>query len=179
MADRADRTGDEVMNPERYRTLMIERLGDRDALEVMGETAGVLRGLVSGVDGASLGRRPRGGGWSAAEVLGHLVDAEWALGVRTRAVLSEDKPMMIGFDQELWVEALGHGRRAAVEWVDEFAVLRGVNLRLWRGLGEGAMDRVGLHNERGEESLGLMLRMYAGHDLAHIAQIRRVLGEAV
>ena len=34
---------------------------------------------------------------------------------------------------------------------------------------------MGLHAERGEEKLGFMLRMNAGHDLSHIDQIRRYI----
>jgi hypothetical protein len=32
-----------------------------------------------------------------------------------------------------------------------------------------------MHNERGPESLGLMLCMNAGHDLSHIDQLTRYL----
>jgi hypothetical protein len=38
--------------------------------------------------------------------------------------------------------------------------------------------RIGLHTERGEESMDLMLRMMAAHDLVHRRQIDRVLGTA-
>jgi len=33
------------------------------------------------------------------------------------------------------------------------------------------LNRSGRHNERGLESLGVMLRMLAGHDLSHLHQI--------
>jgi hypothetical protein len=33
---------------------------------------------------------------------------------------------------------------------------------------------VGLHNERGEESLGHMRKLYAGHDLLHLRQLERI-----
>jgi hypothetical protein len=35
------------------------------------------------------------------------------------------------------------------------------------------LARVGVHNERGPESLELMRRMSAGHDLSHVDQIGR------
>jgi len=31
-----------------------------------------------------------------------------------------------------------------------------------------------VHAERGEESVAHMMRMYAGHDLLHLAQINRI-----
>jgi hypothetical protein len=36
------------------------------------------------------------------------------------------------------------------------------------------MKRVGVHAERGEESLEQLRRLYAGHDLLHLRQIERV-----
>jgi hypothetical protein len=46
---------------------------------------------------------------------------------------------------------------------------------LWRTLSPAAMQRVGIHNERGPESLDLMWRLTAGHDRFHVAQAERVL----
>jgi len=34
---------------------------------------------------------------------------------------------------------------------------------------------VGVHGERGEESVERMVPLYAGHDLVHLRQIRRIL----
>jgi hypothetical protein len=60
------------------------------------------------------------------------------------------------------------------EALDQFTVVRRVNLRLWEHLTESDLTRVGLHSERGEESLGLMRKIYAGHDLAHLRQLSRI-----
>jgi hypothetical protein len=38
----------------------------------------------------------------------------------------------------------------------------------------GGTERVGVHAERGEESLEHLIRLYAGHDLLHLRQIARV-----
>jgi hypothetical protein len=35
------------------------------------------------------------------------------------------------------------------------------------------LKRTGEHNERGPESLDVMLRLLAGHDLSHLSQIAR------
>ena len=37
------------------------------------------------------------------------------------------------------------------------------------------LKRTNQHNERGPESLEVMLRLLAGHDLSHLAQINRYL----
>jgi hypothetical protein len=35
---------------------------------------------------------------------------------------------------------------------------------------------VGVHAERGEESVAHMIRLYAGHDLLHLRQLARIRG---
>jgi proline dehydrogenase len=37
------------------------------------------------------------------------------------------------------------------------------------------LQRSGQHNERGAESLAVMLRLLAGHDLSHLHQIGRYI----
>jgi hypothetical protein len=36
------------------------------------------------------------------------------------------------------------------------------------------MKRVGVHAERGDESVEHMVKLYAGHDLLHLRQIERI-----
>ena len=47
-------------------------------------------------------------------------------------------------------------------------------MRLWQRLSPTDLMRVGLHGERGEESLERMRQLYAGHDLLHLRQLQRI-----
>ena len=58
--------------------------------------------------------------------------------------------------------------------MEQFTVLRRVNLRLWRRLSPADLTRVGVHGERGEESLAHLRRLYAAHDLLHLRQLDRI-----
>jgi hypothetical protein len=49
---------------------------------------------------------------------------------------------------------------------------------VWKRTSPTDLERTGQHNERGPESLGVMLRLLAGHDLSHLRQITRYI-EAV
>ena len=51
---------------------------------------------------------------------------------------------------------------------------RAVNLGLLERLPEEAWDRVGIHAERGEESIRSMVATYAGHDRIHLSQIETI-----
>jgi hypothetical protein len=55
-----------------------------------------------------------------------------------------------------------------------FDVVRRANLRLVERASPDDLKRVGVHVERGDESLAHLLRLNAGHDLLHLRQIERV-----
>jgi len=51
--------------------------------------------------------------------------------------------------------------------------IRQFNLALWNRMLPADFQRTGQNSERGLESLGVMLRMLAGHDLSHRDQLTR------
>lgn len=53
-------------------------------------------------------------------------------------------------------------------------MLRQANLRLLTRASDGDLTRVGVHAERGDESVAHLIRLYAGHDLLHLKQIERI-----
>jgi hypothetical protein len=57
-------------------------------------------------------------------------------------------------------------------------VLRAANLAILRPLGPTQLERLGMHSERGPESLGHLTKLMAAHDLVHRRQIERVLAAA-
>jgi hypothetical protein len=168
----------EGMGAEAYRARVLALLGGRDPLEVLAETPAILDRLVQANPAGILRARPFPGKWTGNEIIGHLLDSEWTYGFRIRLVLSEERPAIIGIDQDLWVAGHRHNEREPALLAEMFAALRRCTLDLWRRMGPAELERAGLHNERGPETLGLMQRMIAGHDLAHLAQIERTLKAA-
>ena len=168
-------TGAWITDPNAYRRRLAELLGDRDPMTVMSETADTLADIVARHAPAQLRSRPFEGKWTPNEVIGHLTDSEWTYGYRLRLILSEDEPAIIATDQDRWVTAQRFNEREPAELVAMFRSLRDLNLAAWRNVTPGEMARKGRHNERGEESLGQMFRMLAGHDLNHVDQINRYL----
>ncbi|TWU00216.1 DinB superfamily protein [Botrimarina colliarenosi] len=165
----------EVTDPAAYRRKLQDQLAGRDPLEVIGQTPAALRALFAGVDEATVRSRPFPGKWTPLEVLGHLVDAEWSFGWRMRLVLGDDTPPIVPMDQEKWVVAQRHNQASLGELLDDFAALRAINLRLWRQMTPADLQRIGVHGQRGEESLDTMRWMLAGHDESHLDQIERYL----
>ena len=167
--------GIEVTDPARYQARTLDRLSGRDPVEVLTQTPDLLTKIVQTHSADTLRRRPFEGKWTPAEVIGHLVDTEWVYGFRLRVVLCEERPTVLGMNQELWVVGQKHNEREPAELVETFAALRKANLVLWRRLTPEQLARVGVHNERGPETLELMRRLSAGHDISHLDQINRYI----
>jgi DinB superfamily len=81
---------------------------------------------------------------------------------------------LTGYDQDLWAERLGYDEADADRALQDFGVLRRTNLRLLARASGEDLKRVGVHAERGEESVEHMIRLYAGHDLLHLQQLVRI-----
>jgi hypothetical protein len=76
------------------------------------------------------------------------------------------------FDQDAWaIPYHGLPARAAVR---AFVALRSWNLLYYRTLSAAERERSGFHPERGDESAEIIIRMQAGHDRNHLAQLETI-----
>jgi hypothetical protein len=157
-----------------YQQQLLTLLAQDDPAEVAQATLSAVQSLLSDA-GADLQRRPAAGEWSVLELVGHLADAEMVMSGRYRWTVSQDKPPLLGYDQDLWVSRLRHNEAKPEELLAVFSTLRAANLRLWRQSTAEDRDRVAMHSERGPESYGLMFRMLVGHDRFHLNQMRETL----
>jgi hypothetical protein len=153
--------------PENY----AKALGAADPIEVLSSTPDNLRKLLRGLTERQLAKRPAPGKWSIKEIVAHLADGEAVLGFRYRYVAAHDRPALPGYDQDAFVVRLGVDRARTQDLLDDFAMLRAANIGLLERLPEEALLRVGVHSERGEESILQMVMMYAGHDRWHVSQV--------
>jgi DinB superfamily len=154
-------------------------LGSKDPMQSIEETRNVLAGLLQNLPETVAKKSPEPGKWSIAEIVAHLADTELAAGFRFRAIAGgEDGVPIPGYDQDRWAEA-GNYRVAKMEdSLKSFLAVREMNLRFLKGLPEKAWSKYGIHSERGRESLRDLVVLVAGHDLNHIAQIRKILSSA-
>ena len=163
---------DATTQPQAYREALLAVIGDRDPLEVMAATPGRVRALVQGRDPDQLERPAADGAWSARNVIGHLVDVDIVYGFRWRLALTADRPRYPGYDEKLWSRLPGPPAARLCELLEG---LREHNLLLLRSLSPAQWSRVAVHEEQGEEAVELMVRKVAGHDLAHLDQLRRTI----
>lgn len=159
---------------EAYIRAILDLLGERDPLAVLRGTASALRERVRGLSDDELSVPEAPGKWSVRHVVRHLADSELVWAWRLRQILAADRPALGGYDQDAWAERLGYADADVAGSLDEFEAVRGGNLRLLEAASPEDLERVGVHVERGDESLRHQMRLYAGHDLLHIRQIDRI-----
>lgn len=157
-----------------YVSAILELLGSQDPMSVLRETPSALGRAIDGLPPAKLKQPETKGKWSIAQVLQHLADSDLVWGWRVRLILAQDRPTITGYDQDLWAERLHYEKAEPAESLATFNVLRRGNLKLVEQASPEDLKRVGVHAERGEESIEHLIRLYAGHDLLHLRQIARI-----
>jgi uncharacterized damage-inducible protein DinB len=176
MSDFTNRAEQGVENADAYVAAVLGLLGNREPLPVMTRTPELLAKAISGLSATQLRTQEAAGKWSVAQVLRHLADAEISFAWRFRLILAQHRPPLGGWDQDAWAERFGYADADAAESLRLFTLLRESNVGILSAADEADLQRVGVHPERGEESLERLLRLCAGHDLVHLRQIDRILG---
>ncbi len=171
----SNRAGSATEGAAQYMDAVLNLLGDVEPLEILESTVGWCTDCIEGLTTEQLGAPEAPGKWSIAAVLQHLADSELVWGYRLRRVTAEERPVLTGYDQDLWADRLGYDQADATQSLALFSALRTGNLRLLARLQPKDLNRVGVHAERGEEPVRHMVRLYAGHDLVHRRQLQRIL----
>ena len=158
-----------------YRERILSLLGKDSPYEVLERTPARLASLIDELGEKGLNRSFDKGKWTGREVIAHLADTEIAIGFRVRQAVGQENHVIQPFDQDAWARPyrLLDPRVAS----RAFTALRLWNLSYFRTLGSADLDRVVMHPERGEESVDTMIRMLAGHDRNHLAQLERILAQ--
>lgn len=157
-----------------YITAVLGLLGDSNPVQVLEQTSAALRRAADALSLQQVSQPEAPGKWSVRQLLQHLADSELVWGYRLRMVWAQNRPQLTGYDQDLWAERLRYDEADTEQSLQEFAVLRKANLRLLGRASREDLERVGVHAERGEESVEHMIRLYAGHDLLHLRQLDRI-----
>lgn len=168
------RSPDPVAEAAAYVEHILGWLGGDDPAQAQSTAPGAWADLVREA-GTHVRARPEPEEWSVLECLGHALDAEMVSSSRYRWIIAHDEPPLIGYDQDLWVRRLRHGDEEPHDLLELFGALRRANISLWTRTTAEERARVGVHAERGRESLELVFRLIAGHDRFHLAQGRRAL----
>jgi DinB superfamily len=155
-----------------YRDRILGLLGEKDPLSSLPETAARVEAVAGRLGEARLGQSYAPGKWTGKQILAHLADAEVAISFRVRQVLAEDDHHIQTFDESAWARRYASVDHEAA--LASFRALRRWNLALLSSLGPADLAREAFHPERGRETLLTIVRLLAGHDLNHLAQLERL-----
>lgn len=140
-----------------------------------------LRRAVAGLSPEQLRARPVPGKWSTLEVVCHLADFDPILADRMKRVIAEDRPTLLGANENRFAEALAYHERDLEEELTIIERTRSQLARILRTLPDSALQRVGVHSERGPLTLERVLTITTNHIPHHVKFIeekRKALGLA-
>jgi hypothetical protein len=139
----------------------------------------LLRQAVAGMSREQLLARPVAGKWSTLEVVCHVADFEPILADRMKRVIALDQPTLVGADENRFAAALAYHDRDVEEELAIVEQTRRQLARILRRLPAEALERVGVHSERGPRTLEQLLATASNHIPHHVKFIhekRQALG---
>lgn len=164
--------------PQQYTQRILGFSEGKQPLRVQQATADKLSRLVKPLGKKQQMDRPAADRWSIAEILAHLADAEVVLGWRMRLILASDGAPIQAFDQDAWASTFNYRKRDPKTSLATFKAVRQANVALLKSVPKQLWDNYGMHSERGKETIGHLVKMMAGHDLNHLAQIEKIVKES-
>jgi DinB superfamily len=112
-------------------------------------------------------------------VVCHLADFDPILADRMKRIIAEDKPQLLGASENKFAAALAYHERDLEEELGIIDNTRRQMARILRTLPAEALERVGIHNERGPLTLERVVGLANNHIPHHVKFIeekRKALG---
>jgi nuclear transport factor 2 (NTF2) superfamily protein len=119
--------------------------------------------------------RPAENKWSIHEIVCHCADAETNAAMRIRYLVAEDKPVIVGYDQDRWAKEFVYRAANLYTALGVVEAVRAHTADLLRRLSAAAWLSTGTHTESGAYSADDWLKVYAEHLEKHSGQIERNL----
>jgi len=129
---------------------------------------------LDGLPSTALTAHPFPGKWSAREIVHHLADSESFSAQRLRKLLTEEHPVIQGYDQDAWAVLLRYNLRDHGPALELFRSVRATTAQLLPEISDDDWKRAGWHTESGLYTATTWLQIYAVHAHNHAAQIARL-----
>lgn len=147
--------------------------------EILERTPTVLKSLLSGLHDDWVMNNEGPETFSPYDVIGHLIYGEktdWVVRAKIILEFGLSKPFEPWDRFAQYEESKG---KTLQQLLDEFERVRNENIKWLRSLNlsESDLDKKGMHPALGEVTLRNLLSTWVVHDLAHLAQITRVMAK--
>ena len=119
--------------------------------------------------------RSASGEWTPRQIAHHLADSEMMSAIRLRRLITEESPVIHGYDEADFAKKLTYDRPIAPS-LEAMRYARESTAQILDRLSEADWQRTGMHSESGPYSVERWLTIYAAHGHDHAAQIKRSRG---
>jgi hypothetical protein len=120
-------------------------------------------------------RREAPGEWNAVEIVGHMIDTERVFEYRALHIARADPVMWTKVEFPAYAENANYAARSLPDVMAEFTAVRASFVALLRGLDKAAWERRA-PSDWTVRSVRAVAWCMAGHELHHLASIRRQHG---
>ena len=107
--------------------------------------------------------------WSALEVIGHVADMADVFAERVRRIVGEDRPRLVGVDQDAVHAERKNDQRDPMEFARRIQAAHGEIVRLLAT--RANRERMGLHGEWGEIDAAHVAAYQARHAHGHVTDV--------
>ena len=142
----------------------------RYAILAISEMPEQLHEAVRSLNEEQLNTPYREGGWTVRQLVHHLGDSHMTAFHRLCRALTEDEPVIPGYNEAAFAELPDH--RMPIEW--SLDLLEGVHARwvvLLNSMNDAQWERAWKHGERGLQRMDEVAMLYAWHSRHHVAHI--------
>jgi DinB superfamily len=133
---------------------------------------------VAGLTPAQLNATPVPGTWSIQQIVIHIMDSDLIWADRTKRVIAEENPTLIGYDESKFAANLHYELWSVDDAITIFDLNRKNFAKVLRKLPDSALKRTGSHNEAGVLKLEDMIPReikHVDHHLKFIHQKREMV----
>ena len=134
-----------------------------------------LREALASVPPQAMKWRPETAEFSIHEIICHCADSETNAYSRIRYLLTEEKPVIVGYDPDVWAREFDYANHPLEAALATVAAVRANTAPILRRLPDEAWSKEGMHSESGRYTAAYWLRIYSEHLEEHIDQINRTL----
>jgi uncharacterized damage-inducible protein DinB len=150
-------------------------MAEIDTIEVLLSRFAAIPGriaqAVEGQDKEQLRARPVQDEWSIAEVFAHIRASDDIVIPRVYAILAHDIPSLIAYDERRWADVARYIEAEFDTSLRHFTLRRAEVVNVLRHLAPIGWQRIGVHEERGVQTLQDVVSGQVEHEEEHTAQL--------
>lgn len=138
---------------------------------------GKIQNIVDILGSNGLKKSHKEGGWNGIQQIHHIADAQNMTYYRLKLIVSNDRPTLIPFDQDEWMNY----RDSTTEDIrGSLNMIKGTYLRwadFMEGLSDADWEKKAVHPEQGELDVNYIFNYYFQHGKSHLRNLESLLNK--